>query len=601
MAVAGDFFERQRVNRRQSGWLLVLFLIALLVMAGVITFVAGALTSLLGQGCDNTWLAPQTLIFGALMFAVVLLGCIFRLMEMKNGAAALASHFSASPVRRNRGTRSERELVSVVEEMAVAARQPMPSVWVMPRERGINAFAAATQNQNYMIVVTQGAIEQLDREELQGVIAHEFGHIANGDVPLNMRMLVAFSGLLAIDQVGRILGGDKIDDHGLTPVHALGWLLMMLGSAGVLASGLIRAAFGRRRELLADDSAVQFTRYPEGLASALDKVRDHPQGSRLTGAYAGELAHLCLLPVERRPWLSRWLAVHPPIESRIGRLSPGFERRKRKAEQADMQKNTVSGSMGYAAITEDVQIGDNVTGSALPDALMIALPDTESFEAALYALLLIHFEGNRRLFAQALSLHGFEKRAGLALELAEKFPRELDHFAVEIIREAATRLVAERDTGFRETLLERLKKYARLDGSLNLHEFVLLSLMHNALRGAPVAETDDNQSYQAMGFVVSLLTEAAGYPESRRQATVKGFMGLYGGEDVALASLDDPGCVDQLANALSVLHKQMPAIRQNFVRHVAELVLEDGHITSAEKNLLHLIAAALAVALPPLN
>ena len=601
MAVAGDFFERQRVNRRQSGWLLVLFLIALLVMAGIITLVAGALTSLLGQSGDNAWLAPQTLIFGGLMFGVVLLGSLFRLLEMKNGAAALASHFGAAEVKRNRGTRSERQLLGVVEEMAIAARQPQPSVWVMPRERAINAFTAAARNRQYMIVVTQGAIEQLEREELQGVIAHEFGHIANGDVPLNMRMLVAFSGLLAIDQVGRILGGNKIDDHGLTPVHALGWLLIMLGSAGVLASGLIRAAFGRRRELLADDTAVQFTRYPEGLAAALDKVREHPQGSHLTGSYAGELAHLCLLPVERRPLFRRWFNVHPSIESRIARISPGFERRKRKHEQAETQPESVSGSMGYAAISEDVQVGDNVTGSALPDALMIALPDTDSFEAALYALLLIHFEGSRRLFAQALALHGFEKRAGLALELAEKFPRELDHFAVEIIHETSTRLIAQRDTGFRDALLERLKKYARLDGSLNLHEFVLLSLMHNALRGAPVGETEDKQSHEAMGVVVSLLTEAAGYAESRRQATVKSFMGLYGGRDIPLTSLDDPNCVDRLANALSVLHKQMPAVRQNFVRHAAELVLEDGHITSAEKNLLHLIAAALAVSLPRLN
>ncbi|MDO6460666.1 M48 family metalloprotease [Granulosicoccaceae sp. 1_MG-2023] len=598
--MSGNFFARQRTVRRQSFWLLVLFLITLSVLSAALALAAGLLTWVFGQAHGNTWLAPQTLAVAGLLFLIVLLGCLFRALEMRKGTDALAQHFGASPVRRNRGSRAEPELLSLVEEMAIAARVPMPDVRVMPRERGINAFAARAGDDQYMIVLTQGALDHLDREELQGVVAHEFGHIANGDLPLTMRMLVAFSGLLAVHQVGRLLGGDSVSRDNISPAHVVGGFLVAIGSVGVLASGLIRAAFGRRRELLADDSAVQFTRYPDGLASALDKVRSHPQGSRLSGYYAGELAHLCLLPVASGGLLERWFAVHPPLETRINRISPGFERRRRKDAEAQQPSESLSASMGYAAVTEDVLGGAGIDPGGLPDALLIALPDTAAYQAALCALLMIHFEGKRALFAQAVALNSSRAQAQQALTLAEKFPRELDHYAVELIRAAAAAMVAEQDQAARSEFAAQLKKYARLDGSMNLHEYVLLALIHSELCGAPVAPTSDQDSYQAMGVVVSLLTEAAGYPLQRREDTLRGFMGLYGDGHVPLLSLKDPDCVDKLANALSVLHGQIRPVRDSFVRHVATLVLEDGHISSLEKNLLQLLASTLAVRLPRL-
>src|SRR5690606_23404032 len=223
---------------------------------------------------------------------------------------------------------ARRRLLNVVAEMTIASGLPMPDVYVLERESGINAFAAGLTPADAAIAVTRGALEQLDRAELHGVIGHEISHIASGDIRLNQRLLGCSFGVLALSQIGRLLmrtatarSGRGRRSDGVPAVIALGAAIFVIGSIGLLLSRLIKAAVSRERERLADASAVQFTRDPSGLASALKKIAGFT--ARLTAAGSEEVAHM--LFEHRTRGLGGWFATHPPLVERIRALEPGFD------------------------------------------------------------------------------------------------------------------------------------------------------------------------------------------------------------------------------------------------------------------------------------
>src|SRR5262249_2273093 len=191
-----------------------------------------------------------------------------------------------------------RKLLNVVEEMSIASGVPMPEVYLMPDEKGINAFAAGTAPDNAVIGVTEGCVRHLKRDELQGVIGHEFSHILNGDMRLNMRLIGVVFGLLCIMLVGRVMldafirGGSPRSSSARNanppPIFLLAIGLIVIGWPGAFFGRLIQAAVSRQREFLADASAVQFTRNPLGLAGALKKIGGLAYGSRLDSAHAAE-------------------------------------------------------------------------------------------------------------------------------------------------------------------------------------------------------------------------------------------------------------------------------------------------------------------------
>jgi Zn-dependent protease with chaperone function len=244
---------------------------------------------------------------------------------LRAGGGSVARSLGGTRIDRNTGDIALKRLHNVVEEMSIASGVTMPEVYVLEHEDGINAFAAGNSPADAAIAVTRGAATRLKREELQGVIAHEFSHILNGDMRLNIRLLGWTFGLLAVAIVARVVlqsspgsgGRSRKDGAGALMLAALA--AMVLGYIGVFFGRLLQAAVSRHRERLADASAVQFTRNPVGLSGALLKIAGAGAGSRLITPEAEEVAHMLFAA-----GLPRLFATHPPIEERLKALDPSF-------------------------------------------------------------------------------------------------------------------------------------------------------------------------------------------------------------------------------------------------------------------------------------
>lgn len=253
----------------------------------------------------------------AMTLLFVLGGWWVESLQLRQGGAHVAHMLGGREITAPRDL-AERRLRNVVHEMTIASGLPMPRVFVLDREEAINAFASGWTAEDSAITVTHGALQRLTRDELQGVVAHEFGHIQSGDTRLNMRLIGMVFGLQMVYTLGQTLA--QRNEHGQHSALALlGWALMGAGSIGWLAGRLLKAAVSRQREFLADAHAVQFTRLPDGLGKALLKVAGQRiQGERLHHPQAELVSHLLL---SSDVWVrGGWLASHPPLAERIRRL-----------------------------------------------------------------------------------------------------------------------------------------------------------------------------------------------------------------------------------------------------------------------------------------
>lgn len=325
-----DFFEHQANARRMTGRLLLFFLLAVgFTMLGVnaCLFVMGRS---LGMHGGTPLLHPWTLqaVVGTLL--IIAAGSVREYLVLRGGGRALAESMGARRVDFATTEPAERVFLNVVAEMGIAAGVPAPTLYVLDEERGINAFVAGLSIDETVMVVTAGALASLTRDELQAVVGHEFSHILNGDMRLNVRLLALLAGILAIGQLGGYMVRAGLDFGGNRrrrgkrkggPVHLVvfGAMLWLAGYVGLFFGRLIKAAISRHREFLADASSVQFTRNPDGLASALLKIGE--QRSWLNGLYAETMSHMCIAESLR---FSSWLATHPPIEERVAALGAHY-------------------------------------------------------------------------------------------------------------------------------------------------------------------------------------------------------------------------------------------------------------------------------------
>jgi Zn-dependent protease with chaperone function len=326
-----DFFAHQDQARRASRRLVAWFVVAVIAVVVALDLVLVLVwTGSLHERAP--WQAHAVVVGGAL--AVILGAALFKTWELRGGGRVVAEQLGGRPVSGDESP-MHRRLVNVVEEMALASGTPMPAVYVLESEDGINAFAAGHQAEDAVVAVTRGALLHLPRPELQGVIGHEFSHILNGDMRLNLRLMGLVHGLMVLSEIGaQVIQGlsrsrprsrnDK-DGGGLAALYATGLALWAIGGIGAGAGGLIRAAISRRREFLADASAVQFTRDPSAIAEALKRIGGLGAESRLTTPRSGEVGHL-LFGAGSVPWIS-WLATHPPLAERIRRLDPAWDGR----------------------------------------------------------------------------------------------------------------------------------------------------------------------------------------------------------------------------------------------------------------------------------
>ena len=335
-----DFFAYQQQARRYSALLLVLFTLAVLGLVLAVNLLVGwsVLLGDLRHGGYRDLAELPPAIYGwttGITLALIGAATLRRLWELGAGGPVVARLAGARWVAPNTTDAPRRQLLNVAEEIAVASGLAMPRIYLMEDEPGINAFAAGHGPADAVIAVTRGCLERLDRDQLQGVLAHEFSHLLHGDGRLNIRLLGLLHGLAAPGALGlwllrsaspsltrRGTGG-----RGVHPgLMLLGTVLAAVGYAGVLLARLIRAAVSRQREYLADAAAVQFTRNPRGLAGALRRARDEADTQDLRSSQAEALSHM-LFVAPGHLWLSRLLASHPPLDQRIARVYPRFARR----------------------------------------------------------------------------------------------------------------------------------------------------------------------------------------------------------------------------------------------------------------------------------
>jgi Zn-dependent protease with chaperone function/uncharacterized tellurite resistance protein B-like protein len=317
-----DFFEAQDAARSRTRTLVVLYVAAVLaIIAAVYAAVHVALGPGIGGGVD-----PALLLLVALAVSVLVgIGSGFRTMQLRQGGSKVAELLGGRRVKPNATDEAERRLVNVIEEMAIASGTPLPAIYVLDHEPGINAFAAGYTLDDAAVAVTRGTLERLNRDELQGVIAHEFSHILNGDMRLNIRLMGLLFGILLLAVVGRGLlysGGRGRRRDGGGQIAIVGLALVLVGYIGVFFGRLIQAAVSRQREYLADAAAVQFTRNPDGIAGALAKIGG--AGSRLQDHHAQEASHLFFANGIGSAFTTL-LSTHPPLEDRIRRLRPHGE------------------------------------------------------------------------------------------------------------------------------------------------------------------------------------------------------------------------------------------------------------------------------------
>ncbi len=329
-----DFFERQEKAHRNTKLLVVYFVIGVALLIAAV-YVASLLI-FAGAGSRHNYYNGEQIPFALwnpkLFFAVaigtlavVAIGSISKTAELAQGGSAVAEMLGGRLVNSNTTDPDERKLLNVVEEMALASGIPVPQVYVLDEEPGINAFAAGHSTSDAVVTVTRGCMKLLTRDELQGVIGHEFSHILNGDMRLNLRLMGIIFGILCLAVIGRVLlqmrSGSSRDRN---PLPLLGLVLLAFGWIGVIFGRLIQAAVSRQREFLADASSVQFTRNPAGITGALKKIGGLSYGSKLQAAHADEASHM-FFGNGVGSSLFGLMDTHPPLEERIRAIDPNFD------------------------------------------------------------------------------------------------------------------------------------------------------------------------------------------------------------------------------------------------------------------------------------
>lgn len=332
--MATNFFAAQDAARRRSRRLVALFLAS---VGGLIVAVYFAVVALLRFGGEmNTWWQPDTFFWVAGLTALVVgASSLGKIMSLRAGGGVVARSVGGRLLDPTTRDQDERRLTNIVEEMSIAAGVPMPEIYVLDQEDGINAFAAGFSPQDAAVAVTRGCLKKLNRDELQGVIAHEFSHILNGDMRLNIQLIGLIFGLLVLSIIGQGLvrsafyshagsrrGNSKEGGGIVVLVVALGIILLLAGWLGVLFGRLLQSAVSRQREFLADASAVQFTRNPQGLAGALRKIG--ATSSRVNNEHSQDVAHLFFASGLRSGWAGLF-ATHPPLEERIRAIEPSWD------------------------------------------------------------------------------------------------------------------------------------------------------------------------------------------------------------------------------------------------------------------------------------
>jgi len=332
-----NFWQRQDKARSNTTLLVILFILSVVIIAGLVGVITYFFLHNNKQFSMSSVAALKAASFSVFFtMSAILYASACRIYELRSGGVAIAKQIGATFIGNKPQNPKWLRLRNVTTEIAIASRVVPPTLYVLEKEHALNAFAAGHNADDAIIVVTHGLLENLNRDELQAVIAHEISHILNNDIGLNLHITGFLHGLLVVWEWGRNMLDVPGHSRAAVMLKTVGFFLLVIGSLGTLAGHLIKAALSRQRELLADACAVQFTRQQDGLANALKKIAAMPQGTELDNtAMAEEFSHMFILS---GVGFDRWFDSHPPIIERIKLLDPDFNAMKLKFMQDKLIK-----------------------------------------------------------------------------------------------------------------------------------------------------------------------------------------------------------------------------------------------------------------------
>ena len=623
--MATDFFRQQDMARRNTGRLVLLFSLAVLgVVVSVLAF-AAALAAFFNRDPEThalDWAAatdPQLLILvlGATL-AVVAGGSLVRVVELRAGGRLVAEELGGRLLNPNTSEPAERRLLNVVEEMAIASGASTPPVYVMDGEAGINAFAAGFSAQDAVIGITRGAATALDRDELQGVIAHEFSHILNGDMRLNLRLMGMLHGLFLIGAIGYVLLRVRV-----TTFVVIGAGLSVLGFSGTFFGNLIKAAVSRQREFLADASAVQFTRQPEGIAGALKKIGGLATGSKVKSPNAPQASHLFF--GRATSGLNAVFSTHPPLAKRITRIDPSWDGKfpELPAEVVEALSavglaSTAEGEVPALAGAEVAnavsQVGQPTSAhlqyaaeliDGLPGPVVAAAHEPYGARAVVYALLLDQAPEPRRSqlrHLEAAADHGvYEETLRLASQV-EELGRRMRLPLLEIALPALRVLSSWQYQRFQENVVELVEA----DDSLDLFEWSLQRILLRDMQsyfGRLGPRRVRHASVRSVASSLAVLVSVLAYvgdrnPQAAERAFAEGWRVLSLPERRLLPH--DACGFNELDAALVELDRSLPQVKKRTLEAAVACITADRQVTVDETELLRAVSASMSCPMPPI-
>ncbi len=379
-----NFFQQQEHARSKTRWLLFIYAVAVVAIVLALdvifllvkTFTGGEEGQAFTLPADiNSWVTSESyslILFSTAILAFIGLASLYRIMSLRGGGGKVAVSMGGTLVNASHPDRRVRRLLNIVEEMAIASGLPVPQVYVLEQESGINAFAAGYQPEDAAVAVTRGALDMFSRDELQGVLGHEFSHILNGDMRMNMRLLGPLFGIMLIGAMGGLLlrssahsriRSSRESSGGVMVVLLLGLGLTVIGYIGQLAGRLIKSAISRQREFLADASAVQFTRDKSGIAGALKKIFASQHGSRLVDTGTAEVSHM-LFANGLQQQFSSLFATHPPVQDRLQRMGVPFYKEEQLRLAKEMLQLYSNRSPRQPAMQDDQKAGHSAVATS---------------------------------------------------------------------------------------------------------------------------------------------------------------------------------------------------------------------------------------------
>ena len=643
--MATDFFQHQDVARRKTGLLVVLFILAVIAiviavdLVFAIVFSVGMEKIAQEQGTQAKELDPLLFLWVSLgTISVIVIGSIYKTSEIASGGEAVALMLGGRLLNQQTKDRAERRLLNVVEEMAIASGTAVPPVYVLDGEESINAFAAGHQSGDAVIGVSKGCLEYLTRDELQGVMAHEFSHMLNGDMRMNLRLIGILHGILIIALIGYFImrsmfytSGSSDKKGGAIPIALIGLALIIIGWVGVFFGQLIKAAVSRQREYLADASAVQFTRYPAGIAGALKKIGGAPSTSHIDDPHASEVSHMFFGDAMVGSFFNMF-GTHPPLGERISRIDPSFDGKfpkvKRLAKDKPSTKKTkpakkpgspldpLSRSGAGVAIDPAGVIGRiGVPGmeqllvaaaiiESMPAPIADAAHEPYGARAIIYALLLDRDEAVRARQLENLKKGAEEQSFTQTRRLMPQIDQLSPDARAPLVDMAIPALKNISPTQY-AAFLKNVDALVAADEKMDLFEYSIRTLLVRNLDVHFGRSKPTKVRYHAFtpvfGSLVTVLSTLARVGHDTQEKAEHAFRAGLAGSDQTVPMPPKKECT--LANfdkALDTLAQTSPGIKRRIMQGCTACIAADEIVTVRESELLRVIAAVLECPLPPL-